>query len=247
MTFKYISLFFRITAFALITFSANAEPLKLITAEYQGKYSGMVIKSERTLVKTGDTTYEFHSKIKNFLGNIHESSYFNIDKHTNLVPNEYRYKRKIAFKSSHQKIVFDWEQNRAFYTRKKQPEKNKEHRIAPKMLDMALYQLNLQRDLANKKSDLKYVIVKPNKIKVMEFALKATERIELMDSSYEGIKVERVNLDDSAETTIWVIPELNYQIGRIDHKDKKGDEYQIMLSSYEANKQQLTEFYALNP
>lgn len=243
MTFKYISLFFRITAFALITDAVTAQPLNLITAEYKGKYSGMVITSERTLRKTGEDTYEFHSKISNFLGNIRESSYFILDSDQNFVSNEYIYQRKIAFKSKQEKIIFDWDQKRAFYTRKKKPEKNREHKIAPGMLDVSLYQLKLQRDLANGKTDLKYVLVKPNKIKLMEFALKATESIELMGSSVQAIKVERVNLDDTAETTIWVIPSLNYQIGRIDHKDKQGDKYTILLSSYEADTRSLANFY----
>lgn len=247
MTFKYISLFFRITAFTLITHSVAADPLNLITAEYEGKYSGMVIKSERTLVKTGEDSYEFHSKISNFLGKIVESSYFSVDSRRNLVANEYLYKRKIAFKSKLERIVFNWDQKRAFYTQKKKPEKDREYKIAPGMLDISLYQLKLQRDLANGKTDLKYVLVKSNKIKLMEFALKGRESIELKGSSVEAIKVERVNLDDTAETTIWVIPSLNHQIGRIDHKDKNGDKYQILLSRYEADDPGLIDFYTLNP
>jgi len=225
---------------------ALAEPKVLFEAQYQGKYKGMVIKSDRTLEHLEGNNFKFQSKVKNMLGNINEQSFFELSPDRRMIAKEYRYDRKIFVKKSNQRMVFDWPKKTAYYTRKDRPERNAEHQIVPGMLDVSLYQLKLQRDLENAKKELRYVIVKPNKIKLMEFALSGTESIELMGSSLKTLKLERVNSNDSSTTTIWVIPQLNHQIGRIDHKDEDGDAYQITLSKFESNETELVKFYALS-
>lgn len=239
----------KILAFSLyLSCSLHAEAQeRLFTAEYKGKYSGMTITSVRTLDKLDNGMYSFKSSIKNFLGHIDEESQFQLKSPDHYVSRDYSYDRRILGKSTHQTINFDWDKKVAAFVRADRPEKNAVHKIEQGMLDLSLYQLKLQSDLANGKKRLEYIVVKPNKIKVIEFAQAGNEIIKISDKSYSAIKLQKVNRDDDKETTIWIVPDLHYQIARIHHVEEDGDSYQINLGSFKSNGESLEDFYKGSP
>lgn len=232
-----------LSVFLLIFFcpTTYAEDV-LFTAQYEGKFSGMTIKSTRKLIAQDDGQYRLESIIKNTLATVIETSQFDLN-NGSIIPRHYHYKRSIMGFKADETIDFDWHQYIAHYRREGKESKNRDHSIRPGDLDPALYQLQLQRDLYSQKHELSYEFVKPNKIKNLTFASKGEEDISVGKTKFQGIMVERINLDDKDVTRLWVIPELKYQIARIEHIEENGESYSIYLTDFRSSPNLVDTFY----
>lgn len=217
----------------------------LFTAEYEGMFSGMTIKSTRRLIAQDGGQYRFESIIKNTFSSITDESQFNLNE-GKIIPQHYHYKRSIMKFKADESIDFDWQNGIAKYRRKKKENKNRDHNVIPGVLDPALYQLQLQRDLFNQSSELSYDFVKSNKVKTLMFAIKGEESLSVGKNSYQAIKVERINLDDKDETRIWVVPALDFQIARIQHIEESGESYNIYLTAFKSSADLVERFYRSN-
>ncbi|SMF09011.1 Protein of unknown function [Alteromonadaceae bacterium Bs31] len=226
-------------------FTDTGETL-LFNAEYQGKYSGMTIKSSRKLYLQENGQLRIESKIKNFMASIEERSDFSLNNGI-LQPHYYHYKRKIMAFKADEKLSFDWEKNVAQYRRKDKPEKNRDHAIELGILDPVLYQLQLQRELYSGHDDFSFTFVKPSKVKTLLFKKTGDETLKVGDKTYPAIKVERINLDDEKQTRIWLIPELNFQIAKIEHTEEDGNSYSIFLTGYTSHEKLLDVIYSKQP
>lgn len=216
----------------------------LFLAKYKGKYSGMTIKSSRKLVAKDDGSFAMLSNIENMMASISETSLFTLEDNQ-LKPSSYHYKRKIMGFKADEKVTFLWDKSVAQYRRKNKPEKNKDHAIALGVLDPALYQFQLQREAQAGEKAFKLVFVKPGKVKTLLFQVTGEETLKVADKDYRALKVERINMDDLKKTVIWLIPEFNYQIGRIEHTEEKGDSYAIHLTDYEYSPKLANTLYSL--
>lgn len=212
----------------------------LFSSVYSGNLSGFKVKTTRSLVLNGDGSYRFSSIAKHSLGSITELSDFRLE-NDRIVPLKYHYKRSIIGFKRQEWIDFDWSKKQATYRRKGKSAHTTVHKLVDGMLDPSLYQLQLQRDVFRLQSDIKagdldYTFVKHRRIKQMPFRKLADEIVELNDVKYKAVKVERINTQDDKQTFVWLIPELNYQIGKIVHIDEDGDAYELKIGQYLADK-----------
>ncbi|WP_139309719.1 DUF3108 domain-containing protein [Teredinibacter haidensis] len=238
---------FSLLCFVLWAYCAFVSPITaadeiLFKAEYEGKYSGMTITSTRTLIAKDASTFLVESRMKNILGSITEKSNFKFENGV-MQPSEYRYTRSVIGFKADEKISFDWDSKTARYERKDKPEKNREHKLEPGVLDPVLYQLQMQREAFSGKDAFRLTFVKPSKVQTLLFHKTADEALTVGAKDYPAIKFERINLDDLKKTRIWLIPELNYQIGRIEHIEEDGDSYNIFLKSYTASPKLVSNIY----
>lgn len=213
----------------------------LFTATYKGKYSGMTIKSTRKLV-ANSSGYQLVSEIKNSFASIDESSNFKMDNNT-LTPQHYFYKRKIMGFKAEETIDFEWAEKLAKYRRKDKEEKNRDYPIEPGVLDPATYQLALQRAFAGGSNEVNVTFVKSSKVKTLQFKKTGQEELKIAGKTYQALRVERVNLDDDKETRLWLVPELHYQIARIEHVEEDGKAYNLYLTGFTADDTALDSFY----
>jgi len=124
----------------------------------------MTIKSERKLSRNADNSYRLNSEVKNFIASIRESSEFKLSTTAQLQPQRYEYARKVLGYKAYDSIDFDWQQQQADTQRKDKPERARRLALDGNELDPALYQLQLQADLYNGKTELHYRVAKTNKI-----------------------------------------------------------------------------------
>ncbi|WP_339064922.1 DUF3108 domain-containing protein [Teredinibacter turnerae] len=217
----------------LVSFCAHAgEPL--FTAEYEGKYSGLTITSTRQLEQLDNGKFQLNSVIKNSFASITEESQFTFDDGI-MVPQSYHYKRKILAFKADENFRFDWPKATVYYEREDKPEKNREFPLELGVLDPALYQLQVQRAVAAGHTKIDVTFVKSSKIKTLHFKKTGEETLQLGDKSYQSILVERDNRDDDKETRLWIVPDLNYQIARVEHVEENGDKHSIRLTSYKSS------------
>lgn len=230
---------------AMVSLCTSAQTT-LFVATYEGKYSGMTIESTRTLKATGDNNFTLSSVIRNTFASITETSHFDLVKGV-MVPDNYHYKRKILAFGADERLSFDWSANQVHYSRENKPEKNRDFPLEPGILDPALYQLQVQRDVYAGLDNITVTFAKSSKIKTLYFKKVGSDTITIAGKDYDAVRVDRDNRDDDKETRLWLVPELGYQLARVEHIEEDGDAYNIHLTAFESEAQQLKAFYESNP
>lgn len=243
---------------ALAPMLAISQENTLFSATYKGKLSGFSVKTKRTLIERSPNQYELKSVARNALASITEQSFFQVSTHAetsettsihqitgtpSFTPEKYLYERKILGASSQQQLLFDWNNLTAQYIRKDKPEKNKSHQILHGMLDPSLYQLKLQQDAHTGQKTFHYRYPKTWKIDTMDFTLNGETTFQLDKTTYDAIRLKRINQDDEKQTQVILIPDLHFQIAEITHTEEDGKNYSITLTDFSANDKKLHEFY----
>lgn len=239
-TLKWLNLFV-LLACPFFYSPAHAETT-LSRSVYKGSISGWKVEMVRTLKELSGDRYELKSEAKNLFASIREVSEFAI-KDEQLRPLTYIYERKVFGRDTTEKIVFDWSEGVAHYTRSDRSRNNTSHKIEPGILDPALYQLAMQADLAQGADEFSYKFIKRKRIESYEFAIQPGDKLQIGKQSYDTEVVSRQDKDKDKSTRIWVIPALDYQVGQIQHTDD-GDTYQIRLAEYQGDSAQLKQLYA---
>lgn len=221
---------------------AADKPEVLSRSVYKGSISGWKVEMVRTLTQNGDGNYSLRSEAKNMFASIMENSDFTV-KNRSLLPLDYVYDRRVFGRQTREQIVFDWGAQSAFYTRSDRAQNNTRHPLHQPVLDPALYQLALQADLANHVSDLNYEFIKRKRLETYQFERLAGEAFQLHKKTYKTLILMREDKEKKKTTKVWVLPELDYLVGKIQHTDD-GDTYQVTLASYQGNPAGLRAFYA---
>lgn len=227
------SIIFYLAVFLLAPFlNVHAEEV-LYTTKYEGKHSGITVKTTRTLVRTADNNYLFVSVAKALFASIEEISEFKLQD-DQLIPESYQYRRSIFGTKKVEDVIFDWTNHTATYQEDGKPERTTVHEAFIGLLDPSLYQLQLQRDLLNDVTNLDYHFVREKQIKNYRFKLVGKDELKVGDETHAAVKIERIT-DDNKKTVIWLIPELHYQMGRIQHTDEDGDQHEMHIVSHTSN------------
>lgn len=217
------------------------DPQTIFAATYKGEFSGFGIEMVRTLTHLGDEKYRFRSHADNFIASLTEESVFRLEQER-YIPESYIYARKVFGREKKELIKYDWSEGEAIFTRSDEKNKSFKHTLKGNELDPALYQLKLQNNLFLAINDFEFDFLKRNKVKNYKFKLLKPETIEVNNKTYAAEKLVRSD-DDGNETLVWLIPKLDYQIGRIVHHDDDGSTYEVELTEYKSNQAALTEFY----
>lgn len=240
-------------ALLLLVFAGHCFSEELLfSSKYSGELDGYNISSTRTLSLMDNGNYRFQSIASHTIGSITETSDFTLV-NEEIRPLRYHYYRKIFGFKKEEWIDFDWENKKATYKRKGKPDKTFVHEdIKPGMYDASLYQLQLQRDAWLSKGTLcegkvVYDVIKRSRLKHMPFELLEKESLKIQGKMVEAIKVEVQKEDSTRVTTVWLLPALNYHIGKIIHKDEDGDTYEIVLENYTFNEAVFDAIYPKQP
>ena len=226
--------------FVFSTFAHSADPL--FTATFSGKHSGFKVVTKRTLSAEGDNIYSLHSQAKSRFATIEETSRFTLSD-DRLVPLYYDYRRKVFGIKKDREISFDWKNNRATFREGKDSKTVKNLDQYRELLDPSLYQLAIQRDIFLGKQQLSYDFVRDHRIKTYQFARAGEETLELDGKNLQTVKIERNEDNGPKKTTIWLIPELTFQIGKIEHTDEDGESYGMQLVDYQCDFNRLTALF----
>lgn len=249
LKYLHVTAYHRFLLSALLAMAAahgwakDAEPQLLMSATYQARISGWNVELERTLTQYPSGRYALRSYASKLIASIEETSVFTI-KNGLIQPLEYRYHRNVFGRKATEKIVYDWEKQRAYYTRSDREQNNTEHKLTPGLLDPALYQLAIQADLAKGHNGLHYSFIKRKRIEHYQLEAKEDETVSFADKNYAAIVVLREDPDSDKSTKVWTVPALNYIVAKIEHTDKKGDEFEINLTKFATAESALNDFYS---
>lgn len=231
-----------VITFAIASFwfhGAAAKEMELYSATYEGRISGFNISLDRTLTQRTDGTFQLHSEASNWFASIRETSIFRFNEQA-LLPLSYEFRRSVFGRRVVETISYNWDEKEAFYERSDRSRNNTTHELNGQLLDPALFQLMLPIDFYAGEETVGYDFINRKRVRHYAFDLKGEEQVKLGDKEFSALLVERE--DEDKRTRVWLVPNLDYQIGRIEHQDDD-DTYDIRLVKYKSNSDQLLEFY----
>ena len=194
--------------------------------EYKSTFAGFGAKSRRSLTQLEDGTWELRMVSRNMLAKYEEVSHFKLDADGYPIPLENRFEGRLFGSKRKEVTQFDWDKGIATWTRKGE---TRTAELQPGMVDRILYQLLVPLD-AEKGTELaSYSFVNRGKARVYNFERLGTETIKIGGREIETIKMRRVNDNQEKQTSLWLAPELDYQLVKIHHRDKGGADYKMEL------------------
>lgn len=226
------------------------QPQTVFKATYTGKHSGLKVKTTRTLNETREGIYSLNTEAKALFASIKENSRFTLDVAGNILPLQYEYKRRVLGVKKEREMEFDWQSLTAKYSKKKSEKPNRLLNLSAGMLDEPTFQLQLQKDVKHNPAikQLTYSYAKPGKIKTQLFYQHKPTTLNIMEKERNALffSTQAPNQPNAQNNDkiiqIWVIPDYNYQIGKIKFIDEDGKAYELKLTSYWFNPELFKKF-----
>lgn len=202
------------------------EFLEPFRQEFKMTLGGFKVSSVRTLSQLEDGNYELQLRAKNMIARYEEKSIFILDDNDQILPLQHSVSSKVFGISRHQKTLFDWDEKKATYTKK---DTTRTVDIETGLLDRALYQLLIPRDLTAGITEPSYDFVDRGRIKNYTFGVLDEEQVDLADDRVLAVKLKRIQEDADKETLIWFAPEHGYELVKIAHTEEGGSDYHMVL------------------
>ncbi|MDV7210469.1 DUF3108 domain-containing protein [Azotobacter beijerinckii] len=214
---------------ALLAAPTYAFELKPFFASYTADWKQMPISgsAERTLKKLDGTRWDYEFKASMLVASVTEQSTFTVES-GRLVPLAYRYARSGMGKEKEVEHNFDWKAKKVQGRERDNPVNLPINRG---LLDKSLYQLELQKDVAEGKQSMSYQVLDGDEIETYDFRVLGSENVRTRVGVVEAVKVERVRdpTQSSRKTVFWLAKDWDYLLVRLHQVEKDGKEYQIML------------------
>ncbi|WP_349571049.1 DUF3108 domain-containing protein [Azotobacter salinestris] len=214
---------------ALLAVPTYAFELKPFFASYTADWKQMPISgsAERTLKQLDGTRWEYEFKASMLVASLSEQSTFTVES-GRLVPLAYRYERSGMGKGKEVEHDFDWKAKKV-----QGSDRGKAVNLPLNrgLLDKSLYQLVLQKDVAEGKKSMSYQVLDGDEIETYDFRVLGNENVRTRVGVIEAIKVERVRdpTQSGRKTVFWLAKDWDYLLVRLHQVEKDGKEYQIML------------------
>ena len=211
------------------TASTGLLALKAFTAAYELEWDGPITLSGdtiRQLKKSPNNQWIIESKASSMLASIYEKSNLELVD-DQLRPIHYIFKRSVLGKKRNVSIEFDWEANKATNNVADKPWNMS---VTPGVQDKLSYQILLQQQVAQGKTEFNFNVADGGSLKEYKFKVDGKTEIEAPIGKYEAIKVKRIRDENSKrQTYIWFAPELDYQIIKLMQIEKENKAYTLLL------------------
>jgi len=214
--------------------NSASPPIIDFQAKYTLKHNGLEIgRVKLSVTRTHNQQYQLISESKNsgilaFFrdDNVVETSHFEI--HNNaLRPLNYQYLENLEKGKRNTQLSFDWENLLVTNHIEKHQWKLKIH---PGVLDKALMQVALMRELQSNDKNPSYQIADGGHLKTYHFSRQGNEKININGVEYNTIKLARKKNSKPNITYYWCAEELHYLPVLLKRKKTYGT-FQMKLES----------------
>lgn len=213
---------------------ADTAQLPAFKATYTTAFDmGISLSGEavRQLQRTENGQWRFSSEAAAMMAGISEITRFDYRPSETITPLSYRYHRKVLGKSRKASIDFDWSRQSVTTVVKDKPWKMQ---VPAGTQDKLSYQLQLRLDLLAGKTRMVYPVADGGKLKEYRFKVVGEEEIDTPYGRYNAVRVMRDRgADADRETLIWLAPELDYLIVRLEQTESDGKTYALLLKNLE--------------
>ncbi|PSL16861.1 uncharacterized protein DUF3108 [Marinobacterium halophilum] len=225
-----------ITGCLLSSLPAHADTAQLnaFKAVYTTAFDmGISLNGEavRQLQQSPDGNWRFSSEASAMMAGISEVTRFGYQPDTAVTPLSYRYHRKVLGKSRKASVDFDWSKQSVTTVVKDTPWKMQ---VPVGTQDKLSYQLQMRLDLLAGKTEMTYSVADGGKLKEYRFKVTGEEQVDTPYGRYNTVRVMRDRGEEAdRETLIWLAPELDYLIVRLEQTESDGKTYALLLKNLE--------------
>ncbi|MBA4502542.1 DUF3108 domain-containing protein [Marinobacterium marinum] len=213
---------------------ADTSHLPAFKATYTTAFDmGISLSGEavRELKQTEGGQWRFNSEASAMMAGISETTLFNYHPTEPIQPVSYRYHRKVLGKSRKANIDFDWASQSVTTVVKDTPWKMQ---VPAGTQDKLSYQLQLRLDLLAGKDSMTYSVADGGKLKEYQFKVTGEEEVVTPYGRYNAVRVMRDRGEDAdRETLLWLAPDLDYLIIRLEQTESDGKTYALLLKNLE--------------
>ncbi|GAA0786747.1 DUF3108 domain-containing protein [Marinobacterium sediminicola] len=213
---------------------ADTAQLPAFKATYTTAFDmGISLSGEavRQLRQTEGGEWRFSSEAAALMAGISEVTRFQYQPSEPIKPLSYRYHRKVLGKSRKASVEFDWNTLSVTTVVKDKPWKMQ---VPTGTQDKLSYQLQMRLDLLAGKTEMIYDVADGGKLKEYRFKVTGEEEIDTPYGRFNAVRVMRDRGEGAdRETLIWLAPELDYLIIRLEQTESDGKTYALLLKNLE--------------
>jgi len=208
-------------------------------AVYKARVQGFLLpvkgQATRELIRVEDE-YLFQS-FADSLVNIDEQSRFKLVD-GKIQPEKYIYKRTGMGKNRDADLTFNWQEGKVLNLVEGVPWKME---VPPGTLDKLVYQLQMRIDLiqnpptpeSDSVRELHYVVADGGRLKDYYFSVLGNETIDTPLGEINALKLQRVRESRKRETLIWLDPQREFLVVKLEQQEKKDHRLLMEITSLE--------------
>lgn len=198
----------------------------LFQARYKARYDGVPFsaKGRRLLLRDADGTLRFSSTLRaTSLLQLAEEAHMELDGDGELRPVRYEYRQRGIGGRRDRYLDFDWDAGEV----RRSGDKSRVQAIGQGFLDPVSWQLALRRDVSRGTlatgEVVEYPITDGGDPKIYAIKLHGPESLDLPVGRLETVRLERIfEPGDPRETRIWLAPEYDHLLVRLEAVDDAG-------------------------
>lgn len=203
-------------------------------ASYETRAKGLSATLYRKLTLSGNQTWQLSNRIDVLFSEIKDSSVFTVDS-GQLKPLSYRYKNGFSSKRNFE-LLFDWNNKQVNGGRKP-------HALNAGSLDKLSFQEQLRLDLLTQGQQFStktYRIVDNKNIKQYRITKLGEETLDTPAGRFHSLKLKQQNPARDSYSLIWLAPNWQYFILKIETIGKDKSEQSLILKSANLNGKPIT-------
>lgn len=217
---------------ASLACSAGEAALKPYDAIYHISKGMLSTDAKRRLALQNDDRWRLSQEASILFVSLDEIAHLEVHD-GELRPLLYSYEQSPQ-KRRNQRIVFDWESGKATTELHDEPKRVTD--IGAGVFDQLSYQLKLRLDLIRGRFDDRqtYTVIDRGRLKHYRVERIGEETLDMESGSLRTVKLRQVRegKEGERETFIWVAPQWNYLLVRLErYEDDDDDEYRLVLKS----------------
>lgn len=201
---------------AVADFASCKKTLTPYKAVYVSTYKGISMTGERHLSRKEEGRYILSHNARKMGNSISEQSEFTL-RDNNIRVEKYNMTRSTVGVKREYHNKYDWDKSLVHVT----GHVDVTLPLDNQPLDLLSYQLALRCDLEQGSQAASYPVVARNRLKNYEFRVSGKETLKTSLGELETLVVDRLRKKDDRTTRIWVAPEKNYLIVKLEQSESK--------------------------
>jgi len=220
----------------LFSANSNAATLQPYRAVYTTRYKGMSAEAVQTLTSNATGQFTLKRDVDSVFVKLYEQSEFQLQ-NNQLIVSRYTYKRGGLASKKDIEQLFQWDKGNLHITEKG---KSRDVAIKSPLFDKLSYTEAMRLQLLSAGQLPKGISVPfadRHHLKQYDFVVGDQEDIATPKGKMRAVKLERNVPEDNKHAVIWVAPDLDYLLVKLQQTDD-GESYELNLKSYEVTKPQ---------
>lgn len=197
---------------------ANAQAIDSVEAVFTVHYNNKETAGENRLhISRDGDEYVIDFELDHWMLSSQQIARFKFD-HCMVQPEHYTDKHKRPFKKEQaQKLVFDWEDKKAYLSGDEQQDFDLEDPRGA--YDPLSFFFEARCALMAGETAFSYPVISKGRNRVQDYEVIGTELVSTPLGDFEALIVERVRNNPKRQTRLYVAPELDYLLVKIEHQE----------------------------